>query len=156
MYGLQLQDLSMFLGIRPVGLGTMTVWEALQDSVHDNEQTSSLLSSLTRSVSGLSTQISSFRSPDTFFSDPTFQRTLSDTVHNLATKAMLPIRQSLLDFVALFWKFTSQPGPIRISPPQARASGTSGQSSWCCLGGNRCWTTAYRGRFGTSARGYME
>jgi hypothetical protein len=112
MYDLQLQNVILFLGIRPVALGTMSVWEALQDSALDQEQTSTALSSLSRSVAGLTAQIGAFRSPDALLLDPSFQRTLGETVQKLVSKAMLLIRQSLLDFAALFWQNTTKPGPL--------------------------------------------
>jgi hypothetical protein len=62
MWDFRLQDLTVFLGTHPVAFGTDSVWEALQDSSIENEQTSLSVTSLSRTVSDLSTQVSSFRS----------------------------------------------------------------------------------------------
>jgi hypothetical protein len=67
MYDLQLQDLTLFLGVRPIALGTMSVWEALQDSALDNEHRSSTIASLQLSVSSLTAKIESFCPQTRFF-----------------------------------------------------------------------------------------
>jgi hypothetical protein len=107
MWDFQLQDLTVFLGHRPVAFGTSSVWEALQDSSVETEQTSLAVTSVIKTVSELTTQMGSFRSPDGLFRDMVFQRKLTEIVQQATKLALDPVKQVLLNFSAFYWKYTA-------------------------------------------------
>jgi hypothetical protein len=103
MWDFQLQDLTVFLGNRPVAFGTSSVWDALQDSSVETEQTSLAVTSVVKTVSELSTQIGAFCLPDGLFKDMSFHRKLTDTVQQATKLALDPVKQVLLNFSAFYW-----------------------------------------------------
>jgi hypothetical protein len=112
VFDLQLQDLTNFLGSHPLSVGTMSAWEAIQDSAIDNAQAALEVSVLTKTVSSLTMRVQALRSPVEMFSDGEFQRNLQQSVAGAVSAALGPFKQSLLDFAKFFWTFTTKTLPL--------------------------------------------
>jgi hypothetical protein len=112
VFDLQLQDLTIFLGSRPVSVGTMLAWEAIQDSAMDHAQTLLDVAALAKSVSSVTARVQLLRSPVELYSDGDFQRKLQESVVESVATAFGPFKQSLLDFAKLFWTYTSKVHPL--------------------------------------------
>jgi hypothetical protein len=103
LFNLQLQKLTFFLGTRPTSFGTMSAWEAIQDSANDTTQITVDVTTLSKTVSSLLARVQGLRSPGELFGDADFEQKLTDTISSSVTSAFGPFKQTLLDFAKLFW-----------------------------------------------------